>query len=57
MEGDFEGRWGEVVGWRVVGFENPEGFAGFGDGGVVPGYEEVAGGAFAEGWAGEGAGV
>ena len=26
---------GQVVSWRVVGFEHPECFAGFGDGGVV----------------------
>jgi hypothetical protein len=41
----------------VVGFEDPVGGGGFGDEGVVPDYAEVAGGGFAEGWAGEGAGV
>ena len=41
----------------MVSFEDPEGFFCFGDGGVVPDYAEVAGGGFAEGRAGEGAGV
>lgn len=41
----------------MVCFEDPECFAGFGDGGVVPDYAEVAGSRLAEGWAGEGAGV
>lgn len=41
----------------MVGFEHPVGRGGFGDGVVVPDDAEVAGRGFAEGRAGEGAGV
>lgn len=41
----------------MVGFEDPVGLVGLGEDFVAVGYLEVPGGGFAEGWAGEGAGV